>query len=267
MKKCFISISIVTSFLFTSCEEVIELDLNQHEKRVVIDANLFVGENNYNKIRLYYSAPFYADGYEEISNATVLIKNISSSETYSFTYDVNGYYVNNNFNPEIDATYELEVAIADNVYTATSKVWIAPEIENVEQINDAGFTGDSYELRFYYQDPKETEDYYLAQTIDTEENDFSVSSDQFTNGNLISDLYFADEEQLGETIFYALAKIDKNYYNYLNKMFSNAASAGNPFATPTGTLKGNIVNTTNTEDFVLGYFHIAKRNSTTYTIE
>src|SRR5690606_3430938 len=162
-----------------------------------------------------------------------------------------------------DATYELEVAIADNVYTATSKVWIAPEIENVEQINDAGFTGDSYELRFYYQDPEETEDYYLAQTIDTEENDFSVSSDQFTNGNLIRESSFADEEQFCATMCSALANVDRKYYTYLNQLLSTAASAPNPFATPTRSLGGHLVPTTHTEDFLLGSFHSPPRSSTT----
>lgn len=267
MKKYIYSTLIAASLLFTSCEEVIDLNLDQHEQRVVIDANLFIGENDYNAIKLSYSSPFYTEGYSYISTASVQITNTSTNESYSFTYTSNGNYVNENFDPEINATYELEIVLNGNTYKATSKVWQAPEIENVEQINDAGFTGDSYELRFYFQDEASTEDFYLVQTIDTEENDFSVTNDQFTNGNLTDDLYFADKEQQGETIFYGLAKINKAYYNYLSKLFSNAASAGNPFATPTGTLKGNIINTTNENEFPLGYFHISKRSTTTYTIQ
>ena len=267
MKKYIYSTLIATSLLFTSCEEVIDLNLDQHEQRVVIDANLFVGENDYNAIKLTYSSPFYSEDYSFISTASVQITNTSTNESYPFTYTSNGNYVNANFNPETNATYELEIVVNGNTYKATSKVWEAPVIENIEQVNDAGFTGDSYEIRFYYQDPGDSEDYYLAQTLDTEENDFSVSNDQFTNGNLIRDLYFADKEQQGETIVYGLAKIDKNYYNYLSKLFSNGASAGNPFATPTGTLKGNIINTTNENEFPLGYFHISKRSTTTYTIQ
>lgn len=267
MKKYIYSTLIAASLLFTSCEKVVELNLDQHEQLVVIDANLFVGENEYNAIKLSYSSPFYSEAYSYISNATVQLTNSSTNESYPFTYTSNGKYVNSTFNPEIDDTYELEIVIDGTVYKATSKVWEAPEIENVEQINDAGFTGDSFELRFYFQDEATTEDFYLTQTIDTEENDFSVSNDQFTNGNLTDDLYFADKEQQGETIFYGLAKIDKAYYNYLSKLFSNAASAGNPFATPTGTLKGNIINTTNENDFPLGYFHISKRENVSFTIQ
>lgn len=259
---------VLSSFLLlVSCEEVVELDLNQHEKKLVIDANLFVDEMQYSKIRVFYSAPFYVDTYQYVSTATVTITDLASNETYPFVYSDNGFYENTNFTAQLSHEYELNISYDGAVYKAYSQVWEAPEILNVEQINDGGFSGDSYEIRFYYQDPADTDDYYLMQTTDSEENEFSITNDQFTNGNLVNDIYFADKEQVGETIFYALAKIDKNYYNYLNKMFSNAAEAGNPFATPTGTVKGNIENSTMPNNFPLGYFHISKRSQTTYTIQ
>lgn len=267
MKKILYTLLFACSLFFTSCEDVIDLDLDQYEKRVVIDANIFVNENDYNKIRMYYSAPFYANGYEFISTATITIKDLNTNLDYTFTYTSNGYYENDSFNPNISNEYELNISYNGKIYKANSKVTQAPVIEKVEQINDAGFSGKNYEIRFYYQDNPDEEDYYLTQTVDLKENDFSVGNDQFTNGNLSYDLYFAKEDQLGETIYFSLAKIDKDYYNYLNKMFSNAASAGNPFATPTGTLKGNISNTTDTNDFPLGYFHIAKRESVTHIIQ
>jgi len=267
MKKILYTLLIACSLFFTSCEDVIDLDLNQYEKRVVIDANIFVGENDYNKIKVYYSAPFYATSYEYISTAIVTIKDLNTNIEYPFTYISNGNYENNSFNPSENNEYELQISYDGKIYKAYSNVTKSPIIENVEQINDAGFMGDSYELRFYYQDNPDEEDYYLTQTIDLEENDFSVGNDQFTNGNLSYELYFADKEQLAETIYFSLAKIDKAYYNYLSKMFSNAAAGGNPFATPTGTLKGNITNTSNIDDFPLGYFHIAKRESVDYTIQ
>lgn len=267
MKIYLLFFLIISSFLFSNCEEVIDLNLDQYEKRVVIDANIFAGEINYNKIRIYYSAPFYATNYEYITTANVNIKDVNTNTVYVFTYDADGYYENTNFVPNLSSIYELNITYNNNVYKAISNVSKAPIIEEIEQIADAGFTGNNIEIRFYYQDDEETEDYYLTQLTDNEENDFSVGNDQFTNGNLSYKLYFADEDQVGENLMFSLAKIDKAYYNYLNKMFSNSASAGNPFATPSGTLKGNINNLTNPNEFPLGYFHIAKRESVTYTIQ
>lgn len=267
MKKYFYTALFTAMFVFTGCEEVVDLDLDQHDKKVVIDANLFVGENDYNKIKVFYSSPFYADGYQYITTATVTITDLVSLQVYPFTYTTNGNYKNDEFVPDTMRDYQLNVSFNDNNYKAVSKVTQAPTIDEIEQINDAGFTGNSYEIRFYYQDDPNADDYYLSQIKTTDENEFNISNDQFTNGNRTNDLFFADEDQLGKTIYYTLATIDKDYYNYLNKLFSNAATAGNPFATPTGTVKGNITNTTNTANYPLGYFHIAKRESATYTIK
>lgn len=267
MKKYLYTTLFFGLILCTGCEEVVELDLDQHDKKVVIDANLFVGENDYNKIKVFYSSPFYADGYQYITTATVTITDLVSSQVYPFSYTTNGNYENAAFIPNLTHEYQLNINYNGNEYKAVSKVTQAPKIEEVEQINDAGFTGNSYEIRFYYQDDPNTDDYYLSQVKINDENEFSISNDQFTNGNRINDLYFADEDQLGKTFYYALAKVDKDYYNYLNKLFSNAATAGNPFATPTGTVKGNITNTTNASNYPLGYFHIAKRESATHTIK
>lgn len=267
MKKVLFSLVITSSLLFTSCEEVIDLDLDQYEKRVVIDANIFVGETDYNKIRMYYSAPFYATEYEYISTATIVIKDLNSNLEFPFQYTENGYYENDNFNPSKNNEYELNIAYNNKIYKSFSKVTEAPIIENIEQINNAGFSGKDYEIRFYYQDDPNEENYYLKQETDPEETKFSVGNDQFTNGNLVYELYFGKEDQLGDTIRFSLAKIDKAYYNYLNKMFSNAASSGNPFATPNGTLKGNIQNLSDVNEFPLGYFNLAKRESAIHIIE
>ena len=266
MKKILYTALIFSSLFYTSCEEVIDLNLDQYEKRVVIDANIFVDETDYNKIKMYYSAPFYATQYEYISTATITIKDITNNVEFPFEYTEKGDYVNTNFTPSLNNEYELTITYNNNVYKAYSKLTEAPVIEEVEQINNAGFSGKDYEIRFYYQDDPDEENYYLKQETDKEETKFGVGNDQFTNGNLVYELYFAKEDQLGDTISFSLAKIDKQYYNYLSKMFSNAASAGNPFATPTGTLKGNITNVTNNNEFPLGYFNIAKRSSASHIV-
>jgi len=258
---------IATTFLFTSCEEVIELDLDQYEKRVVIDANIFSGEKAYNKIKVYYSAPFYANGYQYIETAEVTIKDIISTTAYKFNYTEKGLYENYSFQPEVNKEYELEILFNGAVYKAKSFMTLAPEIINVEQINDSGLLGDNIEIRFNYQDNADTEDFYLTQIEYKNKTEFNLITDKIMNGNIISDIFFFEEEDKGRKIQYSLAKIDKNYYNYLKKLFSNSASDGNPFATPTGTLKGNIINTTNTNDFPLGYFHIANRQKISYTIQ
>ena len=86
MKKSIYTFVLSSAVLLTSCEEVVELNLNQHEKKLVIDANLFVSEPQYNKIRIFYTAPFYANVYQYISTATITITDLVSNEPYPFLY-------------------------------------------------------------------------------------------------------------------------------------------------------------------------------------
>src|SRR5690606_40710695 len=81
----------------------------------------------------------------------------SSDVCSSDLYSDNGFYENTNFTAQLSHEYELSISYDGAVYKAYSQVWEAPEILNVEQINDGGFSGDSYEIRFYYQDPRSEE--------------------------------------------------------------------------------------------------------------
>lgn len=267
MKKYIYLLFISFSFILQSCEEVIDLDIDQYEKRLVIDANIFADESTNNKIRLFYSAPFYADRYEYISDAIVTITDKSTNTLYTFNYSNDGWYENSAFDPIVETEYTLNVTINDKIYEATTIVTIAPEIEKVEQFDNAGFTGDQYEIRFYFYDNEETEDYYLINVTDGENGEYAFSSDQLRNGNLMYDLNFVDKDSKGKTLYFALASISKDYYNYLNKLTTNAATQGNPFATPSGALKGNIINLSNKNEYPLGYFHIAKRSKAEHTIK
>ncbi len=246
-----------------SCEEVVELDLSNNEIKPVIEANIFVGETNYNKIRVYYSSGFYSNSYAYINDAIVTITSIETGEVYSFTYDENGYYSNEDFSVNLNHNYKLNVQAAGAIYEAYSKVWSAPEITGVSQNENMGFAGNKIEVSFSYTDNAATEDYYLKAIND----DFEITSDRFTNGVTQKDFIFLDEDERGDTLQFSISNISPEYYQYLNKLFSSSANIGNPFASPIGRVYGNIQNLSNKDQSPLGYFHIAKRNSFEYIVK
>lgn len=54
----------------------------------------------------------------------------------------------------------------------------------------------------------------------------------------------------------------------MNKLLSISGSGGGgPFATPPATLRGNIVNQNNADNYPLGYFHLSEIDTGSYTIE
>jgi len=45
------------------------------------------------------------------------------------------------------------------------------------------------------------------------------------------------------------------------------SGTGNPFATPPATLRGNIINQTNSDNFPLGYFHLSEIDEIDYLVQ
>lgn len=253
MKKIIPFLGLVS--LCSSCEEVVDLDLKDYEKKLVIDANIFVGEENHNAVKLYYSAPFYSNSYEFINTATVVISSEDGSETYDFPYQGHGKYTHDTFTPTMGKNYQLSVTVNGETYTATSQYWTLEDNIQVTITPNQGIMEEDYEIKFSYQDDVVTEDYYFHEL----NFDYSVVDDQFSNGQMMNKYFFIAPEDTDTWVKFAATKISKNYYDYLNKLFQSSANLGNPFASPIGRVNGNIRALNPTTEAPLGYFHIAKR--------
>lgn len=268
MKKLFYIFSIICSMFLVSCEENITLDFDKNVPRLVIQGNIFTGEDIH-RIKLSTTTDFYSDVFPKIDNATVSLTNLQTNEVFEYQNTGGGNYIVGSFFPEVNETYQLTVEYNNEIYTATSTILPSPEIINVDQNDDGGIIGDSYEFRFNFQDNPNEENYYLVQMISPIDNLFGVTDDKFTDGKIMNDLYFYDKEDIkpGDDLNHYINSISKEYHQYLSKLLSISSGSGNPFSSPTGTIKGNIVNQTNQSNFALGYFHLAKRNHYTYTVK
>lgn len=261
MKKIYLFLGVI--FLLFGCQDVVELDLKDYQKKVVIDANLFINEEEYNAIKIYYSAPFYSTNYEYINSAIVNIQSTDGGENFLFEYDGNGLYKNQNFTPIEGKTYKLTVKIDQDVYTATSNYWVLNKDIQVDITPNAGIMGDDYEVKFSYSDEAATADYYLHELS----GDLSLRNDLFTNGQMITERTFIEQEAVDAKISFAATKISKTYYEYINKIFASSANIGNPFASPIGRVNGNIVSADSKKEAPLGYFHIAKREKVEFRLQ
>ena len=72
----------------------------------------------------------------------------------------------------------------------------------------------------------------------------------------------------GTEVTIKILGIDERYFNYSNILIDQSEQAGgNPFQTPPAQIRGNIINTTNPENFALGYFNLSEANRFRFTIE
>ena len=251
-----------------SCEEVVEVDLEESEPRLVIEASLVWNLNQVQNplfIKLSTTAPFFDEDIPPAEGASVRVFDEIGNE-YLFEETEPGLFRNDGFTPEAGLVYELEVIYEDQVYRATESIVTTPEIDFIEQENDGGFSGDEIELKAFYTDPEGKGDYYLFRFFH-EDLSIQIYDDELIDGNQ-SFAFFSDEDlEPGDEVLFELQGISRGFYEYLFILRSQAGSGGGPFQTQPTIVRGNIINTTNPENFAFGYFRLSERDVESYVIE
>lgn len=275
MKKILLySVLLLTTLLSTSCEEVVDIDLDNSEPKLVIDAIIkwqkgTTGENQ--TIKLSLTNDFYTNEILPANGAIVTVTN-SSNVVFNFIeVPSTGDYVCTNFQPVIGEVYRLEILYEGSIYTASSALFATPDIINVTQETVVGISGeDEIQIKYFYQDNGAEENYYLLGVKNPNKQipEFGVVSDEFFQGNVMFGFYGSSETEPGITLDLSVQGVSKSYHNYMNKLITIAGSgSGNPFATPPATIRGNITNTTNNNNYPLGYFHLSEIDTVNYLVQ
>ena len=274
MKKLFFILSLVSALSITSCEEVINVDLDTAPPKLVIDASINWEKGtigNQQTIKLTTTTSYYSNIIPSVSGAIVFITN-SANTVFNFTEDVpnSGNYNCSNFVPVIGEEYVLTVDYDGQTYVATEKMIAVPDITNVTQRDDAGFTADEIEVKFFFQDNGLENNSYLTRFVTTVNAfpEYEVFDDRFEQGNQMFGLYSNEDLKSGDTIDYTLYGISTQYYNYMNILLGIAGTnGGSPFQTPPATVRGNIVNQTNEPNYCLGYFRLCEVDKLQYVVQ
>lgn len=260
--------------LFTSCEEVVEVDLTTAPPRLVIDAsiNWVKGtDGSQQTIKLTTTTGYYDTVIPVVSGATVYVTN-SEGTVFDFTETPGtGQYVCNNFIPVIGQTYTLTVINAGQTYTATETLYAVPDILYTTQDNEGGFFNEDIEVRFYFQDEQNVDNFYMVR-FDTPVMpypDYDVFDDRFNTNNEMFGIYSHEDLAPGHLLNIKLYGISERYYNYMFILINLAegGSGGGPFQTPPSTVRGNIINQTNEDDYALGYFRLSEVDTLDYTVQ
>ena len=256
-----------------SCEDVVDVDLDTAEPRLVIDASInWVKQTTGNEqfIKLTLTAPFFDDQVPAATGATVSIRD-SNNNIFNFTEEGNsGIYKTNTFIPELNQVYTLNISYENEDYVATETLLPVVPIEFIEQKNDGGFSGDETEIKAFYTDPKDIENYYLFEFAYTETGDINldVYDDEFTDGNQIFAFFSEEDLQAGKTLLIRNSGISRRYFDYLNILLQQTdEDSGDPFQTQPATVRGNCINTSNASNFPFGYFRLSETTIFNYTIE
>ena len=274
MKNIFYITALFFSLFLTSCEEVIDVDLDTAAPRLVIDASINWEKGtlgNEQKIKLTTTTGYYNPTIPVVGGATVFITNSTGTQFTFAETPGTGEYVCTNFFPEVGETYVLTVINDGQTYKATETLYPASEIDTIAQDNEGGFLNEDVEIRFFFQDNPLVDNFYLIR-FDSNHipyPDYDVLDDEFFQGNQMFGI-FSDEDLVpGDVVGIKLYGISERYYNYMEILISMAegGSGGGPFQTPPVSLRGNIVNQNNEANYPLGYFRLGEVSKFDYTVQ
>lgn len=267
MKKLFITI--LCFGILTSCEDVIDVELNDAPPKLVIDASISKGFNDDSVARVFLSTtiPFFDNGVTKVNDAEVTISS-SNGTVYELENTSDGLFGNNNFNPDPNLYYTLRIVYKDEIYTATEQLNRVVPLEFVEQRNDGGFTGEDIELKAYFTDPAGEKNYYFFEGLSEKGDVLNVYDDEFFNGNTLFGYYVVEDLEAGDEVYFYLHGADEAFYNFMFILLQQTSNqGGGPFETQPATVRGNIINETNPDNFPMGYFRISEVSILNYTVE
>lgn len=268
-KSFFITPIIIFTFFFTGCEEVVDIDLEETTPRVVIEASIIQPASGVivpQIIKLSTTAPFFNDEIPPLSGAEVSISD-EEGNIFEFQEMEDGFYRNDGFSPIENNQYELEI-ITENgeIYKATERFITVPTLEYITQENNGGFNGENIELKAFFTDPANETNFYLFRILH-EDLTLQISNDEFVNGNLTFAYYSKEDLKAGDNVTFEIQGISRRFYEYMFILRSQAGSGGGPFQTQPTTVRGNVINTTNPDNFPFGFFRLSQSNNLRYTVQ
>lgn len=243
MKKYIYSIIISFTILSSSCEKIVDLDLNSIEPRLVIDASIC--DDSVCKVELSLTQDYFNnDGYKHISGAKVYISDGTTEEQLT---EVKSGVFESVSKGVIGKTYTLRVIVDDNEYRSTATI---PQTVFIDKLYIYSLELDGkywFTPCVAFYDPKDVENfyYYTLKINDKRMSEIFVDDDIYTDGLYNERLLPFDKEENGdEDLVYGdkveveLHTLDKGAFTFFQSLYSIASGGG---TNPLGNFSGGVL--------------------------
>lgn len=279
----------LASAIFSSCEDVINPQLESAEPVLVIDAWI----NNLpdsQKVILTRSQPYFQNILPPaVSGATVTITD-QNGTVFSFLEDKPGEYVwvpsGNDVFGALGLNYTLSVQTNGETFVAESRMGRVPVVDSITFFVQEGnqFIDDLYQAEFWAKDPVETGDAYWIKFYkngiqQNKPSEIITAYDAgFTKGGNFSGVEFippirrainpfdTDEDdqllspyQIGDSVSVQIHAVTEAAFNFLNQVAIQTDRPGGfseLFSTPLANVSTNIRNTNTNGSKVVGFFNV-----------
>ena len=272
MKHISIILALLAAVLLTSCEKVIDINLNESEPRLVVEGAITLGNGPF-FVQLTTSGDFFTGkGIAPVSNATGYITS-SLGQHDSLLNVGNGIYRTTMLTAVPNSLYTLHINYNNQTYIASDSlpgmVFIDSVNYAVSEFGNSGPPGEVqydtyYDFHCYFNDPPNRTNYYIlnisinGEPMDGRRGKYSLLSDEFSNGRHIAYPFFGVGAYPNDTVIISLSAVGKATYDYFRTL-NDAISQGGMGSTPYNPI-------TNVSNNALGYFGTFTLDSKTVII-
>lgn len=247
-------VALASIVVLSSCEEVIEIDLNSSNPVLVAEGVMEKDSTIW--IRLNYTTDYFNNEEPVVEkNATVTLVN-ENDELEILTYTENGIYKGDFLVGEVGETYTIGIITDKGEFSAGSTLMPPSSIYGLivseSNMQPPGQTDKSYSLEIKFKDVSTAENFYMMKLFVNNEfysyalvnnKIFTVSGDTITYP-VIRKTFLKNDEVI--VILHTVDAKTYKYYNQLSDAISDGMGPGGS-STPYNP-------TSNFGDDVLGYF-------------
>ncbi|MEM6272240.1 MAG: DUF4249 domain-containing protein [Bacteroidota bacterium] len=247
----------------SGCEDVIDVDLNEADPRLVVEAYL-TNEVGSAEVTLSRTTSYFEEqSAQVVIGATVTIRD-GNGNIFPLDELTAGKYTNSTLQGQPGESYTLEIATGQENVTATAEMPGLVPIDSLDtQVVQFPIGGqeDLIVVRCHYVDPAGQLNFYrpLLAINGTLTTDIAVYDDRSNDGIATAVPLFSDALETGDSVRVDLWSIDRTNYYYYNGLADNLGSGNGGSAAP-----GNPDN--NLSGDVLGVFTVAASSSASIVI-
>ena len=284
IKKILILIFAITAF--ASCEDVIQIKLDEGSKLLVVDA--FVNDMRTTQtIRLTQTDSYFSgQNPPPVTNATVLLKDLTANKTYTFINNNNGDYIYIITSIDtiafVNHTYELNVNYDGQTYTSISKQKRSTVIDSITYTfrEKNSFSEEGWYCKFWAFDPAGPDpDYYWVRAYKNGvffnkgseinlafDGAYSAGADGFIFIPPIAEAItpFGELYDFGDVCRVEIHSISRETYFFLYQVQTQTTNSG-LFATTPENVRTNIISPEGATK-AIGWFNMATVGALNQTI-
>lgn len=241
-------LAFIICFGLSSCEELIDVNLNDANPRYVIEADL-TDLTNDQVIKVSQTVAFEEPVRNKPVNNAVVVVTDDKGTVYYFKSAGNGDYAAT-FKPKPNTRYDLRVTVDGEMFESSSYMNSYVDVDSLGIIEDVIFSDTVYSVTLKFNDPKDQPNYYKY-NVSVNGDDFKFSrvfSDKFNDGLYVTHQVSDNSNDIliGDSVVVRRQIVDKPVFNYWNEVLSinpGSAAPANP--------------TSNITNGALGYFSVS----------